>query len=149
MDARKNLSGRLSIALHRPRCPLPVGRRDFLPFARDGQAFLRNGFYGAPSPRPQLLETQQHRQHPLEFAVQMDLVSAEAIQLVEVEGLTKGMLPNERPVRQFLLAVVEPRQHLVFEEAPQCLDIGAPVVSFGVAPFPSCSLSSAELSPAP
>jgi hypothetical protein len=74
---------------------------------------------------PQLLETQQHRQHPFKFAVEMDLVSAEAIQLVGVESLTKCVLPNERPVRQFLLAVFEPWQHLAFEEAPQSLVISS------------------------
>ena len=54
----------------------------------------------------------------------MDLVAAKPLQLVRIECLAERLLANQRPVRQFLLPVIEPRQHLAFKEATQTLDIG-------------------------
>ena len=63
---------------------------------------LRNGS-ARDRPLPQVLEAQQHGQRPFELSVEMDLVAAEPLQLVGVERLTERLLPDERPVGQFLL----------------------------------------------
>src|SRR5271166_5087580 len=47
----------------------------------------------------------------------MDLVAAAPLQLVGIERLTERLLADERPVGQFLLAHLEPRQHLVSPSA--------------------------------
>jgi hypothetical protein len=44
--------------------------------------------------RPQVLEAQQHGQHPFELAVKVDLVAAEPLQLVGIERLMAG--PDQR-----------------------------------------------------
>jgi hypothetical protein len=50
-------------------------------------------------PRPsQLLETQQHRQHPFELAVEMDLIAAQSLQLVGIERLAERLFSDQRPV---------------------------------------------------
>jgi hypothetical protein len=54
----------------------------------------------------------------------MDLVASKLLQLVRIERLAECLLADQRPVGQFLLPVLEPRQHLAFEEAAQALDIG-------------------------
>ena len=36
-------------------------------------------------PLPQVLEAQQHRKHPFELAVQMDLIAAQLLQLARIE----------------------------------------------------------------
>ena len=41
-----------------------------------------------------------------------------------IERLTERLLADQRTIGQFLLPVLEPRQHLAFEEAAQALDIG-------------------------
>src|SRR5580700_7599584 len=84
---------------------------------------LRNGSARGCLP-PQVLEAQQHGQRPFELSVEMDLVAAEPLQLVGVERLTERLLPDERPVGQFPLARLEPRQHLALEKAPQSLGVG-------------------------
>jgi len=38
----------------------------------------------------EFLEPKQHRQHPLQLAVQMDLVATEALKFVGVEGFPKA-----------------------------------------------------------
>ena len=48
--------------------------------------FLPNGL-ACDHPLPKVLETKQHRQHSLQLPVKMDLVAAEPLQLVGVEGL--------------------------------------------------------------
>ena len=53
----------------------------------------------------------------------MDLVAAEPFQLVGVEQLAECLLPDERPVGQFLLARLELRQHLSLEKATQSLAV--------------------------
>src|SRR5580704_12148134 len=55
----------------------------------------------------------------------MDLVAPKPLKLVWVERLAERLLADQRPVGQFLLPVLEPRQHFAFEEAAQTLDIGA------------------------
>ena len=55
----------------------------------------------------------------------MDLIAAEPFQLVRIQRLAKGLLADQGPVREFVLAVLKPRQHLVFKKAAQALDIGA------------------------
>jgi hypothetical protein len=50
------------------------------------------------------LQAQQHSEHPFEFAVEMDLIVAEPLQLVGIERLTERLLTDQRPVRQFLPA---------------------------------------------
>jgi hypothetical protein len=54
----------------------------------------------------------------------LDLVAAKPLQLIRIECLAERLLANQRPVRQFLLPIIEPRQHLAFKEATQTLDIG-------------------------
>ena len=61
---------------------------------------------------------------PFELSVEMDLVAAEPLQLVGVERLTERLLADERPVGQFLLARLEPRQHLALQKATQSLRVG-------------------------
>jgi hypothetical protein len=70
------------------------------------------------SPLTQLPEPQQHGEHTLKLA---NLVAAKPLQLVSVQCLAKCLLADQRPVGQFLLPVLEPRQHLAFKEAPQAL----------------------------
>src|SRR5208282_1383310 len=85
--------------------------------------FLRNGS-ARDRPLPQVLEAQQHGQRPFKLSVEMDLVAAEPLQLVGVERLTERLLADERPVGQFLLARLEPRQHLSLQKATQSLGVG-------------------------
>ena len=54
----------------------------------------------------------------------MDLIATEPFQLVRIQRLAKGLLADQGPVREFVLAVLEPRQQLAFKEAAQALDIG-------------------------
>jgi hypothetical protein len=54
----------------------------------------------------------------------MDLIAAEPFQLVCVERLAECLLADQGPVRHFLLAGLEPRQHLRFEEAEQGIGVG-------------------------
>src|SRR6202041_4171031 len=82
---------------------------------------LRNGS-ARNRPLPQVLEAQQHGQRPFELSVEMDLIAAEPLQLVGVERLTELLLPAERPVGQFLLARLEPRQNLALQKATQSLE---------------------------
>ena len=84
---------------------------------------LRNGSTRDRS-LSQVLEAQQHGQRPFELSVEMDLVAAEPLQLVGVEGFAERLLPDERPVGQFLLARLEPRQHLALQKATQSLGVG-------------------------
>ena len=58
------------------------------------------------------------------MAVEMDLVAAEPLQHVGVERLAERLLPDERPVGQFPLARLEPRQHLALQKATQSLGVG-------------------------
>src|SRR5208337_1804709 len=83
---------------------------------------LRNG---SADDRPLLkvLQAQQDRQRPFEFVVEMYLVAAEPLSLSGIE-LTERLLADERPVGQFLLARLEPRQHLALEKAAQSLGVG-------------------------
>src|SRR5208282_344866 len=85
--------------------------------------FLRNGS-ARDRPPPQVLEAQQHGQHPFELSVEVDLVATEPLQLVGVERLTERLLADERSVGQFLLARLEPRQHLALQKATQSLGVG-------------------------
>src|SRR5271165_4411944 len=71
---------------------------------------LRNGS-ARDRPLPQVLEAQQHGQRPFKFAVEMDLVAAEPLQLVGVERLAKRLLADQRTVGELLLAVPQPGQH--------------------------------------
>jgi hypothetical protein len=75
-------------------------------------------------PLTEFLEAHQHGQHPFKLAVEVNLVAAKPLQLVWVERLTERLLADEWPVPQFLLAHLEPRQHLTFKEATQALDVG-------------------------
>jgi hypothetical protein len=68
-------------------------------------AFLPNGL-ALDRPLPQVLEAQQHGEHPF------------------LGCLAECLLADQGPVRHFLLAGLEPRQHLAFEEAPQSIGIG-------------------------
>jgi hypothetical protein len=54
----------------------------------------------------------------------MDLIAADPFQLVCVERRAECLLADQRPVRHFLLAGLEPRQHLRFEEAEQGIGVG-------------------------
>src|SRR5215207_3478315 len=72
----------------------------------------------------QVLEPQQHREGPLQLAVEMHLVSAESLQLVRIKRLAKGLLSDERPARNLLLSLLEPGQHVTFDEASKALNIG-------------------------
>ncbi len=47
----------------------------------------------------------------------MDLVASKPLQSVRIERLAECLLADQWPVGQFLLPVLEPRQHLAFEEA--------------------------------
>jgi hypothetical protein len=76
---------------------LRLGGCFFLP---NGSAFDR--------PLPQVLEAQQHGQHPFELAVEMDLITAELFQLVCVQRLAECLLADQGPVRQFLPQRLEP-----------------------------------------
>jgi hypothetical protein len=38
---------------------------------------------------PQVLESKQHREHPFEFAVEMDLVPTQPLQLFRLEGVAE------------------------------------------------------------
>ena len=49
-------------------------------------------------------------EHSFKLAVEMDLVAAKSLQLVRIECLAERLLANQRPVRQFLLPVIEPRR---------------------------------------
>jgi hypothetical protein len=60
-------------------------------------AILPNGS-SRDRPLPQVLEPQQHGQHPFELAVETDLVAAEPFELVRVERLAKGMLTDRRTI---------------------------------------------------
>ena len=55
-------------------------------------------------PLPEILQAQQHGQHPFELSIEMDLVAAEPLQLVGVEQLAERLLPDERPVASRRLA---------------------------------------------
>ena len=87
------------------------------------KSILPNGsaLDGSPS---QVLKPQQHGKHSFELAVEMDLVAPKPHQLVRIERVAECLLADQRTIGQFLLPVLEPRQHLAFEEAAQALDIG-------------------------
>src|ERR1700722_15981533 len=84
---------------------------------------LRNGS-ARDRPLPQVFEAQEHGERPFEFAVEMDLVAAEPLQLVGVGRPPEGLPPVGGPVGQFLLARLEPRQPLVLQKATQSLGVG-------------------------
>src|SRR5205823_1832775 len=50
----------------------------------------------------------EHRKHPFELSVKVDLVAAEPLQLVGVERLAKCLLSNQGTIGQFVLASFEP-----------------------------------------
>ena len=47
---------------------------------------------------PQVLEVQQHGEHPFELAVEMDLIAAEPFQLVCVQRLAECLLAYQEPI---------------------------------------------------
>ena len=121
--------------------PLPIDRRDVQMASSDRKLLLqtqrvqthrhaRRQISTDPSlaprggPLPQIPKAQQHDQHPFELAVEMDLIAAEPLQLVRIERLAECLLADQRAVGQFLLASLEPRQHLTLKEAAQALDVG-------------------------
>jgi hypothetical protein len=73
------------------------------PLRRD--TLLPNGSAG-DALSPQVLEAQQHGQHPLELSVEMNFIAAKPFQLVGVEGLTERLLPDQGAVGELLLAVL-------------------------------------------
>jgi hypothetical protein len=89
----------------------------------NSSSFLPNGSAGN-CPLSQVLEAQQHRQHPFELAVEVDLVAAEPLKPVGVERLSKRLLPDQRAGGQFVVPVILPPLHLTFEEASQALNVG-------------------------
>ena len=96
--------GNASRRARRTGCPPGSTRasRPFLPNRSDHNGAL-----------PQVFQPQQHGQHAFELAVEMDLVAAKPLQLVRVESLTECLFADQGPVRQFLLAVLEPRKDFV------------------------------------
>src|SRR5215216_580496 len=72
---------------------------------------LRNGL-ARSSALPQVFEPQQHREHPFQLSVEVDLVAAEPFQFVGIKRLTERMLPDQRPIFQVLLLGPQQRQHL-------------------------------------
>src|SRR4029077_5096939 len=56
---------------------------------------LRNGS-ARDRPLPQVLEPQQHGQHPFELAIEADLVTTEPLQLVGVERFAERLLARQR-----------------------------------------------------
>jgi hypothetical protein len=72
------------------------------PVLPNGSALVR--------PLPQVLEAQQHDEHPFGLAVEMDLVAAKAFPLVEVERLAERLLEDQGRVRRLLLPAHEPWQ---------------------------------------
>src|SRR5208337_1129353 len=89
---------------------------------RPAPLVLRNGS-ARDRPLTQVLEAKEHGERPLELAVEMDLVTAKPFQLVGVERLTKGLLPDQRAIDEFLLAVLEPGQHLALQKAAQTIGV--------------------------
>jgi hypothetical protein len=75
---------------------------------------LQNGLW-FDSTLPQVLEPQQHGEHPFELAVEMDLVAAKPFQFVGVEGFAERLLADQWPVYQFFPPRLEPRQHFAFD----------------------------------
>jgi hypothetical protein len=67
--------------------------------------FLPNGL-ALDRPCRRSLRRRQHSEHPF------------------LACLAECLLADQGPVRHFLLAGLEPRQHLAFEEAPQSIGIG-------------------------
>jgi hypothetical protein len=62
-----------------------------------GMVFLRNGStLGLAS--SQLLQLDQHRQHTLKFAIEVDLIAPQPLQLIRIEGLPKRLLPHQGSV---------------------------------------------------
>jgi hypothetical protein len=59
--------------------------------------FLPNGSV-LDSPLPQILEPQQHDQHPFELAIEMNLIAAELLKLVGVHSLPERLLADQRAV---------------------------------------------------
>ena len=94
------------------------------PFFVKGKCWLLRNGSALDGSTSQVFEPQQHSEHSFELAVEMDLVTSKPLQFVSVERLAECLLTDQRPVGQFLLPVLEPRQHLAFEEAAQALDIG-------------------------
>jgi hypothetical protein len=70
---------------------------------------------------PQVLQAQQHGEHPFELAVEMDLIADRSC----LSGSSDS--PNACSWIRALFASLEPRQHLAFQEPPQA---GAVVPQF-------------------
>jgi len=73
---------------------------------------------------PQVLKAQQHRQHPFQLAVEVDLVSAEPLKLFRVEGFPERLFAEQRMIGNCLSTILEPREHLALDEASQTMDVG-------------------------
>src|SRR5262249_4006585 len=88
---------------------------------------MAQSFFPNKSPRdrtlPQVLETQQHGEHPFKLAVEMDLLVAKPLQLVRVERLAERLFADQRPVGRFLPPILEPILHLSLAETTETLDI--------------------------
>lgn len=59
-------------------------------------AVLLNGLSHDCLP-PQILEAQQHGQHPLKFAVEVGFVAAKPFELIGVQRLAESLLADQRP----------------------------------------------------
>jgi hypothetical protein len=74
---------------------LPVGRSGTNSSMTGARPVLPNGLVFDRS-LPEVLQTKQHSQHPFEFAVEMDLVATELLQLIEVERFAECLLADQR-----------------------------------------------------
>src|SRR5262249_27661544 len=81
------------------------------------------GVYGAT----QLLELEQHREHTFELSIEMDLVTGEAFEPIRIDCFAKCLLPDQRPIVEFLAPLLVPGQDLILEEALQARGVGAVV----------------------
>lgn len=53
---------------------------------------------------PQLLQFDEHREHALELAVEMNLVAGKPFEPVRIDGFAKCLSPDQRPMIQFSAA---------------------------------------------
>ena len=84
--------------------------------------FLRNGS-ACHRALPQVSEPKQHRQHAFQLAVQVDLVTAEVLELVGIEQFAKSLLAQQGTPTDLLFALLEPGEHFIFKETAQPRDV--------------------------
>src|SRR6266699_834441 len=84
---------------------------------------LRNGL-GAIDRTPKVLEAQQHRQYPFQFAVEVRLVASQPLKTIRIERLNERLRLDHRAAFNMDFACGMFRQYELGQESEQITRIG-------------------------